>query len=261
MRRLTCLCALLAIPGAAFAQDASELAQQLSNPVADLVSVPLQLNFDQNFGEDDDGDRTLLNIQPVIPFRLNDDWNLISRTILPLVVTDDIPLGTSNEGIGDIVQSAFFSPAASRGGTTWGIGPVFLLPTATEDALGAGKWGVGPTAVVLQQTGPWTYGGLANHIWSFAGDDDRDDVNSTFLQPFLAYTTPTAVTYTINSESTYDWEASEWSIPINAVISKVFTVGTQTLSLAGGVRYWAESPPGGPEGFGARVVLTLIYPK
>jgi hypothetical protein len=114
---------------------------------------------------------------------------------------------------------------------------------------------------VLKQEHGWTYGMLANHIWSFAGDDDRSDINATFMQPFLSFTTPTAWTYTLNTESTYDWEHEQWSVPVNGVVSKVTRVGGQLVSVGGGLRYWADSPDNGPEGLGLRVVVTLLFPK
>lgn len=239
-----------------------ELAKKLQNPVAALISVPFQLNYDQNIGPEDDGYRWTLNIQPVIPFSLSDGWNLISRTILPVIQQDDIFPGAGDQtGIGDVVQSLFLSPAAPWSGWIWGAGPVFLLPTGSDELLSADKWGAGPTAVALRQQGPWTYGALANHIWSFAGDGDRADVNATFLQPFLSYTTSTAWTFAVNTESTYDWEIEDWSVPINMVISKVTKIEGQLVSFGGGVRYWATTPDSGPEGFGFRFVVTLLFPK
>ena len=245
------------------AHSAAELAKKLSNPVAALISVPLQLNYDQDIGSADEGERFTLNIQPVIPVSISKDWNLISRTILSIIDQSDISSGAgSQSGIGDIVQSVFFSPKApSAGGLIWGVGPVFLLPTASDDLLGSEQWGTGPTAVVLKQEGHWTFGALANHIWSFAGDDDRADINATFLQPFVSYTTTKAVTYSFNTETTYDWESSEASVPLNLGVAKVTRFGSQLVSLGAGVRYYIDSTPTGSEGFGARLVFTLLFPR
>lgn len=250
-----------ALPAAA--QDDEALAQQLANPIASIVSVPLQFNYEDGLGPAGDGRRTILNVQPVIPFSVGEDWNLISRTIVPFVTLEDVAPGFGKQqGVGDIVQSLFFSPKQpGAGGLIWGVGPVFLLPTATEDVLGTGKWGAGPTAVALVQRGPWTVGGLANHIWSFAGDEDRADVNQTFLQPFASYTTDNAWTFTLTSESAYNWETEEWSVPVNATVSKIVRLGPLPVSLFGGVRYWAEAPEGGPDDFGLRLGMTVLLPR
>jgi hypothetical protein len=241
----------------------ASLAMKLSNPVAALISVPLQLNYDQDIGPADDGDRWLLNVQPVVPFDLNDDWNLISRTILPVVRQSDIFPGAGTQtGTGDVVQSVFFSPKApTASGWIWGAGPVLLLPTGSNDLLTTDKWGAGPTAVVLKQSNGWTRGVLANHLWSFAGEDARADVNATFLQPFLTYTTPTQWTFALNTESTYDWENEQWSVPVNASASRLVRVGTQLVSFGGGVRYWLDSPDSGAEGLGLRLTMTLLFPR
>jgi len=245
------------------ATEAEELAKKLANPIASLISVPFQLNYEKNIGPLDDGDRTTLNIQPVVPFSLNDDWNIISRTILPLVSQSDIAPGLgSQSGTGDIVQSVFFSPkAASSGGWIWGAGPAFLIPTGSNTYLTADKWAAGPTAVALKQQGPWTYGALANHLWSFAGDDARQDLSNTFLQPFVSYTTPQGVSYTLQTESTYNWKDSQWTIPIYAGAAKVLRVGNQMLQVGGGLRYYAESSDNGAKDLALRFNFVLLYPK
>jgi hypothetical protein len=199
----------------------------------------------------------------VVPITLNEEWNVISRTVLPVVSQKDVfPGSGSQSGIGDIVQSVFFSPKApTADGWIWGAGPVLLLPTGSDDLLSAKKWGLGPTAVLLKQDHGWTYGALANHIWSVAGDSARSDISATFLQPFVAYTTPTAWTYTVDTESTYDWKSKQWSVPFNLLVSKVTKIDSQLISVGGGVRYWADGPDSGPHGWGLRLVVTLLFPK
>lgn len=143
----------------------------------------------------------------------------------------------------------------------WGVGPAFLLPTASDPLLGGEKWGAGVTGVVLVQKGPWTYGALANHVWSVAGDSSRADISSTFLQPFLSYITSTKTTYGVNTETTYSWKTSQWSVPINFTVNQLFKVGTQPMQIGVGARYWADGPESGPSGWGLRVIYTLLFPK
>lgn len=255
-------------PQVSFAQeapataDADALAKALSNPVAALISVPMQLNYDTGYGADGDGERWSLNVQPVVPISLNSDWNVISRTILPIIHQSDVVGNGSDSGIGDITQSLFFSPKKpTASGWIWGVGPAFLLPTASEDVLGTEQWAIGPTAVVLKQTeSGLTYGALVNYLVSVAGDDDRADVNSAFLQPFLSKGLGKGRTATINLESTYDFEGHAWNVPVNVSYSKVTKIGGQMVSFAGGVRAYLETPAGGPD-WGVRFVVTLLYPK
>ena len=255
---------LLALASGGRAQEsdnAAELAKSLSNPVADLVSIPFQFNWDNGVGPDD-GLRYTLNVQPVVPFSIGENWNLIGRWIMPYVSQPSLGTGLDpTSGYSDIVFSSFFSPKKSS--ITWGVGPVFLLPTTSDPLLGAGQWGVGPTAVVLRQQGPWTYGVLANHIWSFAeaGNLERNDVNSTFLQPFLAYG-KSGTTLTLFSESTANWEADSgevWTIPILVLVSKVTRLGPFPFNVTAGGGPYVESPTGGPE-WKLRTAFTLILP-
>jgi hypothetical protein len=239
--------------------DANELAKKLSNPVASLISVPFQSNLDFGMGTGS-GWRYTLNFQPVVPFRLNSKWNLISRTILPIVHQHNVANIGTQSGLGDVTQSFFFSPADSKK-FIWAVGPVLLIPTATDDLLGTKKFGIGPTVLALKQEHAWTYGALTNHIWSVAGSDDRSSVNSTFIQPFLAYNTRDAWTYNVNAETSYDWTANHWSVPIHVTISKLVRFGKQPVSFGGGLRCWATSPAGGPEGCGLRVIVTPLFPK
>lgn len=244
------------------ASDAEALAKQLANPVASLISVPFQSNWDFGYGSDDEGWQYKLNVQPVVPISLSEEWNLISRTILPVVFQKEIFRGSGEQfGLGDTVQSLFLSPVEPGPlGVIWGVGPVFLLPTGTDELLGADRWGAGPTVVALEQTGPWTYGVLANHVWSFAGDGRRPHVSATFLQPFLNYTTKRATGFIVNTESTYDWRANQWTVPINAGVSQVLKLGGQRVQLALLGRWYAEAPRGGPE-WGVRLAVTLLYPR
>lgn len=240
--------------------DTAELTKKLSNPVASLISFPLQGNFDMRMG-DGSGWRYTLNIQPVIPVALNPNWNMISRTIMPFIHQSNVTApGASQTGLGDITQSLFFSPNKSEP-FVWAVGPVFLVPTATNANLGTQKFGIGPTVLVLKQSHGWTVGVLANHVWSVAGKSSRASVNSTFLQPFLSYNTKDGWTYGVNTESTYDWRSGAWSIPIIPSVSKLVRFGKQPISFGGGVKCWVTTPTGGPETCSVRIIVTALFPK
>jgi hypothetical protein len=262
-RILVAVALVASAPTARSETGAADLAQELTNPIADLVTVPIQMNLDDGIGPADDGSKLTTNVQPVIPVDIGENWNLVTRTIVPVTYQNDIFPGAGSQfGLGDINLSLFFSPKQpTAGGLTWGVGSVLLLPTATDSLIGARKWGAGPAAVGLVLKGPWTVGMLANHVWSFAGDDDRDDISNSFMQPFVAYTWPSAWTASLQSETTYNWQSEQWSVPVNLALSKLVKFGKLPVSLQAGVGYWAESPDNGPEGLRFRLQANIVLPK
>jgi hypothetical protein len=242
--------------------EKEDLAQELTNPMANLVTIPFQMNYDSGIGSGDEGSKMQINMQPVYPFSLGSEWNLISRTIVSLTYQDEIfPEAGSQFGLGDINLSLFLSPAKPTSGLVWGAGPVLLLPTATDSLIGAKKWGAGPSAVVLTMRGPWTIGALANHLWSFAGDSDRANINNTFIQPFVSFTSPTAWTFSLQSESSYNWEMESWAVPVNFAVSKLVRLGKLPVSLQAGVGHWLESPENGADGWRFRLQANFVLPK
>ena len=243
------------------AADPAEVAKKLANPVASLISVPMQNNMDVGIGTYN-GSRNTLNIQPVIPITLSSKLNLIGRIILPVISQHDIVgENTKQSGLGDAIVSAFFSPAEPKNGVIWGAGPALLVPIATNDFLGTKKFGVGPTALILKQANGWTYGALVNQIWSVAGDGDRADVNQMFLQPFLVYNWKSGAGVGVNSEITQNWEGSTTTAFLNPTVSGVTRLGKQIVSLLVGPRIQLAAPDGGRCDFGVRTQLTLVFPK
>jgi hypothetical protein len=251
---------LLAMTAPALAQENdTELAKKLANPVASLVSVPLQFNYDCCY-KPVGSNRVTLNVQPVMPFGLTDDWSLIVRTILPIVdAPSPIAGGHTSFGFGDTTQSFFFSPQPV-GGFVWAVGPAFLWPTATDVALGSHKWGAGPTGLLLQQSHGWTYGMLANHIWSYGGEREYPNVSNTFLQPFISYNWPDTTSLGLNMENTYNWTAQQWTVPMNVTVGHLFNMGGQRINLSLGGRYYAERPHDSAS-WGLRFTMTLLFPK
>lgn len=249
-------------PSLGLAQERERnLAKELANPIAALYTLPLQMNFDKRLGADGDGKIYQLNIQPLIPFSLNDDWNLISRTIIPVIHQEDVAWkGQDESGFGDILQSFFLSPShVADGSWIWGVGPAISLPTATKDAFGVDAWALGPTAVALKQKGPWTAGVLINHLWSLG--DGSNDYNGTYAEPWVSYVLPTDTTVSLSTEIVYDWNVSEWSIPINFTVEQLVMLGEQPVSIGAAVKYWADSPDGGPEDWGLRLQCTFLFPR
>lgn len=239
-------------------ESPEELAKKLANPIANLITVPLQVNMDVGIGQHN-GSKTVTNIQPVVPFTLSEKWNLITRCIVPIVSQYDIVgEGTSQTGLGDVLLTGFFSP--KTGGITWGVGPAMLFPTASDKLLGAGKFAMGPSFVALKQSNGWTIGGLANHVFTVAGDAERTDVNATFLNPFLTYNWKSGAGVTMNLEYTRDWERKLNVAVLNfPVITGVTKFGSQTVSLGVGPRM--HLAPGVRPAYGIRGQVALVFPK
>jgi len=248
-------------PAAPTGGGAQALADKLSNPVASLISVPMQNNVDYGIGSYN-GSKNTLNIQPVIPFSLSKNLNLVARVILPVIDQRDISgEKTHQTGLSDATVTGFFAPANPKNGLIWGVGPAFLFPTGTNDFLSTKKWGAGPSALVLQQKNGYTFGFLVNQIWSFAGDKNRDNVNQMFFQPFLVKNFKSGAGLVMNAEITADWQHHTTAASLNPLVTGITKLGTQIISMGVGPRIPLAGPSGSRPDFGFRAVLTLVFPK
>jgi hypothetical protein len=258
--------ALIGIVQSGIAQEAetgqdAELAKKLANPISSLISLPFQNNTDLGIGPNN-GSRYTLNIQPVVPIKLSSKVNLIARWVQPIISQFNISGVNSHEsGLGDAVVSAFLSPAVSKGGFTWGAGPVFLIPDGTHDFLTTKKLGIGPTAVALLQSKGYTFGALINQIWSVAGDENRGDVSQLFFQPFFNYNWKSGAGLGANFEVTQNWEANTTTVWLNPIISAVTSLGKQKTQLSLGPRFNLAAPDGSKAKFGIRAVLVFLFPN
>jgi hypothetical protein len=245
------------------------LAAKLANPVGSVYSVPIETTWD--FGAPN-GEATFINVQPVIPITLSEDWNLINRTIIPFI---DAPGGIEGRpgnpepvqgsrtfGLGDISSSFFFSPA-KPGKVIWGVGPILGFPTASDSVLGSGKFTAGPTAVVLTQPKPWTMGVLVGNLWSYAGNENRGDVNQMFLQYFINYALGDGWYLTTTPMMTANWNASSserWTIPVGGGAGKLFNVGKLPIRTQVQAFYNLDKPSGGAD-WSLMWTLQFVFPK
>lgn len=248
-------------PAGAFAEASTEeLAQASQNPVANMISVPVQANVNFGVGNNDTSFTNL--VQPVIPMALNDDWNLINRAIIPVPIYQP---GTNSEwGLGDIQYQGFISPS-KPGSLIWGAGPVISFPTASDDILGSQKWSAGPGVVLLKIKGPWVFGCLASHVWSFAGDDNREDVSLSTFQYFINYNIPNCNGWYLTSSptNTYNWSADSdqaWTVPVGAGVGRVFKIGDQALNAKLQGFTYPIKPDNGPE-WSIQFQLTFMFPN
>jgi hypothetical protein len=259
------IAALFLSCGTALAQSAGDtesLAKAAQNPVADMISLPFQFNTNFDTGRFG-GTQEVLNVQPVIPFSLSSDWNLITRWITPLIEQPQLfPGDDVTYGLGDITPSFFLSPANS-GKFIWGVGPVLQLPTATSPELGSGKWGAGPSAVGLVMDGPWVYGALVNNIWSFAGDSSRGNVNQMTLQPFANFNFGDGWYLTSSPLVTANWLADEdnrWTVPVGGGFGRVFRIGKQPVNAQLSAYYNVLSPEDAGSQWQLRFNLQFLFP-
>lgn len=242
--------------------SAAELAKKLANPVANLISVPIQYTWTTGFGPAE-SDQNRIIVQPVIPVSLNDNWNLIIRTIMPLYIDQQSPIigGQDVSGTGDILQSFFFSPKAlTKSGWVWAVGPAFNYSTASKSELGSGKWSAGPTGLLLKQQNGFSYGILSNQLWSFAGSGNKSDVSALYLQPFLSHTSKKHTTIGLSTQSTYNWEADQWNVPVFLSVSQLTKINNKPISFSLSYFNYVEAPQFGPD-WGMQFTVTLLYPK
>ncbi|OMP77557.1 transporter [[Flexibacter] sp. ATCC 35208] len=241
--------------------ETEDLAKKLANPIASLISLPLQNNIDYGIGSFK-GSRYTLNIQPVIPLSLSQSINLITRVIVPVVSQYNISgMGAHESGLSDIVASAFFSPKKLKNGFTWGAGPVLLFPTGTNDFLTANKFGIGPTVVALKQSGGLTYGSLINQIWSLARNDERPNINQMFVNPFISFNWKSGAGLTAQLEWTQNWTENSTTLYFEPMFSGLTSFGSQKVSLSIGPRINLAAPEGTESKFGIRAGMALLFPK
>jgi opacity protein-like surface antigen len=251
-------------PSTSYSREPSEdedLAKKSQNPIADLVSVPFQSNTNFNVGP---FNRTqeILNIEPVVPLHISPDWNMISRTIIPVMSQPNPIFDSSTNGIEDITQSLFFPPT-HPGALIWGIGPVFTVPSATDPILGTGQVLLGPTAVFLVTPGHVVMGVLLNNQWSVGGNPLRHDVNEFLAQPFFNYNLPHGWYFTTSPIITANWLAApsqQWTVPIGGGFGRIFKISDQPVS-ANIADYYNVIRPDGTANWELRTELTLLFPE
>ena len=233
----------LALPQAAHPAETSAVEKQL-NPIANVTKLSATASVYSDVGPDHRTPATL-NFQPVVPFRLNDDWHVITRSSVSLIRLPD-PEATT--GLGDLSGSFFVSPARTSS-WIWGAGPILQLPTATDPKLGTGKWSAGPTAALIYANEPWVNGILVNHLWSFAGAHDREEVSLSQIEAQLSYTYPSNWYLQTNPTFAYDWKASagqRWTVPLGFDVGKLYPSRLEGFAWQLGAYSNVVKPDGAP---------------
>jgi hypothetical protein len=263
-----------AASGPAAANDADALAKATQNPVASLISVPLQNN--SNFGVGAyNRTQDILNIQPVIPAKISPKWMLISRIIQPIIWQPNTTANSGGQaGFGDMNPTFFLSPA-NPGKLIWGVGPAMVFPTATSTSLGQGKLSFGPSVVALVQPGPWTLGFLTNNVWSVAGSSHRPSVNQMLLQYFVTYNLKKGWNISSSPILTANWNnkangdaadgddttpGGRWTIPFGGGVGRITRIGYQPVNISAAFYGNVVHPPGASP-WGVRLQLALLYPR
>jgi len=258
------LVALAVSPAQADEMSAEELAKLAQNPVGNLISLPFQNNTNLNFGPEK-GTQNILNIQPVIPISIDNDWNIITRTILPVISNPSLGPGDSRtNGIGDLQLSAFLSPA-NPGHWIWGAGAIAQMPTNSNAELGNKNWGLGPTFVVLHldHGDPWVYGVLLNNVWSLTGDKQGGAYNNGLIQPFVNYNFEGGLYLTSAPILTVNWKADsgqQWTVPLGGGVGKIFHFGKLPVNTQLSAYYNVARPDFGPN-WQIRAQVQLMFPK
>jgi hypothetical protein len=256
---MTILCACVPT---SWAQESSDIAKQAQNPIASLISVPLENDFNPYTGVHKE-DSYVFEMKPVVPIRLSDDWTLITRTIIPVIQVPDLAPGVSGtSGLGDIQESLFLSPTKA-GPVIWGAGPVISVPTATENILGTKKLSVGPTVVVLRIQGHWLFGSLVQNLFSVAGPSARKDVNQMLMQPFVNYNLPHKWYLTSSPIITANWEvgsSERWVVPVGGGVGKIVHFGKLPVNVY--TQFFRNvQRPDGTSSWSARFQMQLLFPK
>ncbi|MGB5746296.1 MAG: transporter [Desulfobacterales bacterium] len=256
------LIGITALNDDARAADKTELAKASQNPVSSLISVPFENNFNLNAGPEDKLDY-VLNIKPVLPVGLTGNWNLINRAIVPVINQGErFPGQGSQFGLGDITYQGFLTPAKT-GKFIWGLGPMLVMPTGTDNRLTSGKWSAGPAAVGLSMPGHWVLGALLYNVWSFAGADDNPEVNTMGLQYFINYNLPDGWYLSMSPTITANWEADSdntWTVPVGGGFGRVFKIARQPINASLKANYSVERPDDASD-WNIAATVTFLFPK